>query len=91
MDFWVTFRTSHLAILQDRNNNRHKANNWYLSSVNLLNNSDDRIRRGAEPCLGRTRGDVPPILRIRETPTIHAQRDPSGSKRKGVPDHSKSG
>ena len=31
-------------MLQDRNN-RHKANNWYLSSVNLLNGCNDRIKR----------------------------------------------
>ena len=49
-----------MSILQDRNNNRHKANNWYLSSVNLLNNGDNRIRRGPKPYLGRTKGSQTP-------------------------------
>lgn len=44
-----------------------------------------------EPCLGkRTRGDVLSILRVRETSTTHAQRDPSGSEREGVPGYNKS-
>ena len=41
------------SILQDRNNNRHEANTWYLSAVYLRKNGNDRIRRGAEPRLGR--------------------------------------
>ena len=48
--FWdkhLQFTTSHLSILQDRTNNRCKANKWYVSSVNLLNNGNDRIKRPA--------------------------------------------
>lgn len=45
-DLGQTCTISHLSLLQDRNNNRHKANNWHLSSVNLLNNSNYRIKRG---------------------------------------------
>ena len=44
-----TFTTSHLSILQDRNNNRHKANNWYSPYVNLLNNGDGSDARKRLP------------------------------------------
>ena len=37
------------------------------------------------------KGHILPILRVRETPTTHAQRDPSGSEREGVPGCNKSG
>ena len=90
-DRWAlgwTFTTSHLWILQDRKNHRRKANNWHLSSVDLLNNGNDRSRIGPEPCLGKgPRDHMLPILRIRETPTAHAQRDASGSERQRTPDH----
>ena len=86
-----TFTPRHLSILQDRNDNRHEAHNWSLSSADSLNNGDDRIRRGAEPCLSkRPRGHILPIRRVRETLTTHAQRDPSGSEGGGAPDHNKS-
>ena len=85
------FTSSHLSVLQDRHNNGHKANTWYLSSVTLLSNGNDRITREAEPCLvKRPRGHVLPILRVRETSTAHAQKDPSGSRSEGMPSHSKS-
>ena len=46
----------------------------------LLNN--DRLRRGAEPCLvKRPRGHILPILRVRETPQLHMLRKtPLGQK-----------
>ena len=84
-DTWApgeTFTTRHLSIHQDRNDNRHEAHNWSLSSADSLNNGDDRIRGSAEPCLDkRPRGHILPILRDGETPSTHVQRDPSGSER----------
>ena len=85
------FTSNHLSVLQDRNYS-HKANNWYLSSVNLLNNGNNKIKRGAKPCLDkRPRVQVFPILRVRETPTTHVQRDPSGSEKEGMPGRNTSG
>ena len=80
-DRWTlgyAFTTSHLSTLQDRNNNRHKANNWYLSSVNLLNTSKERIKRQAKSCLGKgPRGHILPILGVRKASITHEQRSPT--------------
>ena len=57
MDSRIDICNQPLSIFQDGNNNGHKANNWYLSPVNLLNNGNDSIKRG----------HVLPILRVRET------------------------
>lgn len=78
-DRWTlgdTFTTSHLSTLQDRNNNRHKANNWRLSPVNLLNNGDDRIRGGAAPCWGRTKRSRPPHPRGQGDPNYTCAERP---------------
>lgn len=71
-------------------NNRHKANSGHLSSVHLLNSSDDRIRKGAED--RRTKRSHPPPPQDPGDPqlTTHAQRDPSGSGREGMPGHDQS-
>ena len=48
-DRWApgqTFTTSHQFILQNRNNNRNKANNKNLSSVDTLNNDNCRGGEG---------------------------------------------
>ena len=87
-DRWApgqTFTTSHLSILQDRNNSRHKADNWYLYSVHLLNYGNDRIRRGAEePCLEeRTKRSRTPHSRGQGDPQLHMHRDPLGQKGRG--------
>lgn len=53
-DRWAlgeTFITSHLSILQHKNDRRHKAHNWHLSSAILLNNGKDRIRDRLSPAL----------------------------------------
>ena len=79
------------SILQDRNNNRHKVNNWYLSSVNLLNNGNDGIREGASHAwlkdhevtyFSSSGSGRPPITQLK--------RDRSGSEREGIPGHNKS-
>ena len=51
---------------------------WTCSAVVGTESKEGRSPAGAEE-----REHVLPILRIRETPTTHAQRDPSGSKREG--------
>ena len=66
-------------------NNRNEVNNWTLPSVDTLNNGNSWGRKGL-----RSRGHIFPILGVRETPTPHAQKDPSGSEREGAPGHDKS-
>ena len=92
-DRWApgqTFITSHLSVLQDRNNNRHKENNCYLSSRNLLNKMIGSKESLSPDWTKEQTGHVLPILRVRETTTIQAQRETSGSDREGVPGHNKS-
>ena len=72
-----TFTSSRASTLQDRNNNRHKVNNWYLSSVNSLNNGNDRIKRGAEPYLGKgTKRSHTPYLQDLEDPKYKCAERP---------------
>ena len=71
------------ALLQARNNTRHETNNWCSSSVNPPDHGNDRTK-AAEPRVDRrAESPVLPILRVRETPTTHAKRHPSGSERGG--------
>ena len=66
-----TFTTSHIYLYYKIDiNNRHKANNWYWSSANWLNNGNDRIKRGAEPCLGRR-------TKTSHSPRLQGQGDPN--------------
>ena len=42
-------------------------------------------KEGAEPCSDqRSRRHILPILKLRETQTMHVQRDPSGLEREGL-------
>ena len=51
--------------------------------MTLLKSGNDRIKRGLSK-------EVTYILRVRETPSPHVQRDPSGSEREEVPGHNES-
>ena len=79
-----TLTTSHPSLLQDRNDNRHKANNCYSPSVNLLDNGDDRTRRGAEPRWGRTKKSRTPHPQHQGDPQLRMRREmPLGQKGRG--------
>ena len=75
-------------MLQDRNN-RCKANNWYLSSVNLLNYVTwmTGSNEGLSSAWREQRGQVLTIFRIRKTSTTYVQKDPPRLEREGVPGH----
>ena len=85
-----TCTTNHLPTLQDRNNNRHKANIQYLSSVNMLNNGNAGSERG-QSLLGRnTKRSHTSYTWGQGDPQLHVHREtPSRSEREGVPDHNK--
>ena len=65
--------------------NRHKANNWYLSSVNcstiVMTGSKERL----SPAWTEQRSPVLPTLRVREMPTTHVQRDLRQKRRRARP------
>ena len=79
-----TFTTRHLSILQDRNDNRHEAHNWSLSSVDSLNNGDDRIRGGGCALLGQNKEVTSSPSSRSGRPQLHMRREtPLGQKGRG--------
>ena len=80
------FTTSHLSLPRERNNSRQEANNWHLTSVTLLDKGDDRIRRGAEPCVGGTKRSRTPQPQDQGDPQLHiGRKTPLGQKGRGCP------
>lgn len=67
-------------MLQDINN-RNKINNWNLSSVDTFNNGNGRGREELSPAWAK--GNILPILGVRETLIPDMQKDPSGVRNEG--------
>ena len=89
-DRWApgqTFTTSHLSILQNKNNNRRKENTWYLLSVNLLTIVMTESKEGLSPLLfsldRRTKRSCTPYPQDQEEPNYTSAEKPLWGRKGG--------